>query len=159
RVAAESDLTTAPDELNEFAAIDEIAIVAAPGVTTQAVQQALLDHCKNTADRVAILDGMKSPDAPTADKISATPRSETGSYGAIYFPWISVLDPTSKSGADILVPPSGHIAGIYARNDATRGVHKAPANEVVMGALGLERRISKAQQDGLNPEGINIIRE
>jgi uncharacterized protein len=159
RVAAEADLTKDPDKLSEFAGIDEIAIVAVPGVTTQAVQQALLDHCKNTGDRVAILDGVKSPDAPTADKISTTARSEAGSYGAIYFPWISVLDPTSASGAKILVPPSGHIAGIYARNDATRGVHKAPANEVVMGALGLERRVSKAQHDGLNPEGINVIRE
>lgn len=158
RVAAETDLSTGVDELNEFAAIDEIAIVAVPGVTMQAVQQALLDHCSSTGDRVAILDGVKDPASITATAISTTARSKVASYGAVYFPWIEVNDPTT-AGARILVPPSGHIAGIYARSDAERGVHKAPANEVVMGALGLERRISKAQQDGLNPEGINVIRE
>src|SRR5262249_47358360 len=86
-----------------------------------------------------------------------TGRSEAGSYGAVYFPWIQVFDPASS--AIISVPPSGHLAGIYARNDATRGVHKAPANEGVLGVVGLDRRISTAQQDGLNPEGINVIRE
>ena len=137
RVALEADLTTSPDELNEFAAIDEIAIVAAPGVTSQAVQQALLDHCKNNGDRVAVLDGVKTPATSTATDISTTARSESGSYGAVYFPWIVVNDPTSTTGGTVVVAPSGHVAGIYARNDATRGVHKAPANEVVMGALGL----------------------
>ena len=157
RVAAEGDLTAGADELNEFAAIDEIAIVAAPGVTEAGPQTALLDHCKNTGDRVAILDGAKAPDAATADKIAAVGRSEVGSFGAVYWPWIWVLDPST--GQRVLVPPSGHVAGIYARNDATRGVHKAPANEVVMGALGLERRVSKADQNGLNPQGVNVIRE
>lgn len=157
RVAADTDLTSLTDELNEFAAIDEIAIVAVPGVSTEAVHQALLDHCTSIGDRVAILDGIQKPGTVTADDISLTGRSEAGSFGAIYFPWIEVLDP--PTGKKVFVPSSGHIAGIYARNDATRGVHKAPANEVVRGALGLEYRISKAQQDGLNPEGINVIRE
>ena len=157
RVAADGDLTTGVNELNEFAAIDEIAIVAAPGVTSQDVHQALLEHCKNTGDRVAVLDGLKDPSTVTAADISPTARSETGSHGAIYFPWLEVSNPVS--GGTIIVAPSGHIAGIYARSDATRGVHKAPANEVVLGALGLSQRVSKAQQDGLNPEGINVIRE
>lgn len=159
RVASDADLTAGADEFNEFAAIDEIAIVAAPGIVSQAVQQALLDHCRATGDRVAVLDGAKTPSTITATDISSTGRSESGSYGAIYFPWLSVNDPTSTTGSQIIVPPSGHIAGIYARSDATRGVHKAPANEVVMGALGLAYRISKAQQNALNPEGINVIRE
>jgi len=157
-IAGLSDLT---DELSEFAAIDEIAIVAAPGVTDQATQGKLLEHCFNTLDRVAILDGVEGPATFTADAISLTPRSATGSWGAVYFPWIQVewFDQVTKSKKKEFVPPSGHIAGIYARNDATRGVHKAPANEVVLGALSLEHRISKSQQDGLNPEGVNVIRE
>ena len=77
----------------------------------------------------------------------------TSDYGAVYFPWIDV------SGTGSYVPPSGHLAGIYARVDGQRGVHKAPANEGVRGALGLKYRISKAQQKGLNPNGINVIRD
>src|SRR5262249_48954262 len=79
------------------------------------------------------------------------------SYGAIYFPWIEVFDPATTQ--NILVPPSGHLAGIYARVDTTRGVHKAPANEVIRGALGVQAPLSKEDQAGLNPEGINIIRQ
>jgi phage tail sheath protein FI len=166
RVADTAGLSDLGDELNEFAAIDEIAIVAVPGATTQTAHQALLEHCMNTGDRVAILDGVRAPKAqPTDTTLSFTPaaispaaRSEAGGYGAIYFPWIEVFDPSTTNNRRF-VGPSGHIAGIYARNDATRGVHKAPANEVVLGALSLEYRISKAQQDGLNPDGINVIRE
>ena len=85
-------------------------------------------------------------------------------YAAFYFPWIKVFDlPTKlqdpKGDGEIAVPPSGHIAGIYARVDNERGVHKAPANEVVRGALSVEYQISKAIQDGLNPSGVNCIRE
>ena len=157
RVAQAGDLATGADELNEFAAIDEIAIVAAPGITDAATQQALVEHCMKTQDRVAILDGLQTPDTITAADIAAVGRSEAGSFGAVYWPWIQIMDPVT--GTPAIAPPSGHVAGIYARNDATRGVHKTPANEVVMGALGLERRVSKAQQNGLNPEGVNVIRE
>ena len=83
-------------------------------------------------------------------------RSEAGSYAAVYFPWLQVFDPVTET--IINVPPSGHITGIYARSDATRGVHKAPANEVVIGAVGLERLLTKADQDGLNPNHVNLIR-
>lgn len=159
RLATDTDLANLAERLNEFAAIDEIAIVAAPGLVTDAVQGALLEHCAKTADRVAVLDGAKTPASITAATVCTVARSETGSHGAVYFPWIEVSDPTSTTGGTVVVPPSGHIAGIYARNDATRGVHKAPANEVVRGALGLAYRVSKAQQDELNPSGINVIRE
>ena len=157
RVASASDLTSITDELAKLAAIDEIAVVAVPGATTQAQHEALLAHCLSTKDRVAVLDGVQAPTSLTAAKICLTGRSESGGYGAVYFPWIKVMDPATNT--IINVPPSGHIAGIYARNDSTRGVHKAPANEVVLGAIGLEKRLSKADQDGLNPEGINVIRE
>jgi phage tail sheath protein FI len=75
---------------------------------------------------------------------------------AFYYPWVQILDPISNQ--EIYLPPSGFIAGIYARNDIEIGVHKAPANEVVRGAIGLETLLNKAQQDVLNPLGINCIR-
>jgi phage tail sheath protein FI len=157
RVATDADLNNLDEELLAFETIDEIAIVAVPGATTQEQHNDLLGHCLKLQDRVAILDGVQQPTVLTPARISPAGRSEAGSYGAIYFPWIQIFDPVTT--AVITVPPSGHIAGIYARSDANRGVHKAPANEVVLGTLGLERRISKAQQDGVNPDGINVIRE
>src|SRR5262245_17936515 len=157
RVATDAALANLDEELPAFAAIDEIAIVAVPGASTAEQHGDLLTHCLNTKDRFAVLDGAPNPATLTPAAISPTGRSEAGSYGAIYFPWIQVFDPVTNG--NIFVPPSGHIAGIYARIDANRGVHKAPANEVVLGASGLERRLSTAQQDGLNPEGINVIRE
>lgn len=156
RVAIGTDLTGVADELAKFAAIDEIAIVVVPNATTNAQQTDILAHCFNLQDRFAVLDGVQSPGTLTAEAIALTGRSETGSYGAIYFPWIKVFDPATNQ--IIAVPPSGHIAGIYARSDSTRGVFKAPANEVIVGALDVDRLLSKANQDGLNPEGINIIR-
>jgi len=78
------------------------------------------------------------------------------SYAALYYPWIKIDDPVLNR--PISVPPSGHIAGIWARSDNTRGVHKAPGNEVVLGAVGLAYGITKGEQDTLNPDGINCIR-
>ncbi len=158
-VAAENNLVDPATALGKFKAIDEIAIVAVPGATSKAQQDALLDHCEGAKDRVAVLDGAQSP-ATLSDlgaiKSTGGTAARDSNYGALYFPWIKVLDPVS--GQKVSQPPSGHIAGIYARVDATRGVHKAPANEVIRGALDVERRLSKADQDGLNPSGINAIR-
>jgi Bacteriophage tail sheath protein len=133
-----------------FEAIDEIAIVAAPGV--ESVRNDLADHCKRLGDRFAILESQITdpPEGPG----SSLPQNNP--YAALYFPWIEVFDPAT--GKNILVPPSGHVAGIYARVDTQRGVHKAPANEVVSGALGLQYNLSKSHQEGLNPQGINCIR-
>lgn len=142
--------------LNEFAAIDEIAIVAAPGIQEQAVQTAVIDHCENRQDRFAILDGRQDPEELTVEEIKVEGLKDSD-YAALYYPWIQVYDPAT--GANIAAPPSGHIAGIYARVDARRGVHKAPANEVIRGALGVSKRLSKADQAGLNPDGVNVIRD
>ncbi|NEO93486.1 MAG: phage tail sheath family protein, partial [Moorea sp. SIO3G5] len=147
-----------------FEPIDEIAIVAAPGLTSSNVSDAIITHCQKTKDRFAILDSPSDLDEswktmqPGDDNVPG--RSD---YAAFYFPWITVLDPATKIGNPkgsglINVGPSGHLAGIYARVDQQRGVHKAPANETMRGALGLQHNISKAQQDGLNPQGINCIR-
>lgn len=157
RVAADTDLADLDQELPALDAIDEVAIYAVPGAVTAKQHGDLLTHCFKCKDRFAILDGVQEPSPLTPGAISPAGRSEAGSYGAVYFPWIKVFDPiTSKQ---IAVPPSGHLAGIYARSDASRGVHKAPANEAVLGVNELDRRISRAEQDGLNPEGVNVIRE
>lgn len=160
--------------------VDEVAIVAAPGYTDPASHDALLSHCEKLRDRVAILDApatVKSMDAltkvatqdattptgkkakepaGTAGEAGARPRNSDSGYGAVYFPWITARDFT---GADVVaIPPSGHLAGIYARSDATRGVHKAPANEVVRGAVGVTYRVTQEDQGVLNPAGVNCIR-
>jgi len=134
-----------------FEEIDEISLVVAPGVTSKAVQDALLTHCEMRKDRFAILD---SPEVLQGgvDKLD---RPRDSKYGAYYFPWIQVYDPER---GNVFVPPSGHVAGVYARSDSERGVHKAPANEIVRGALGLRYQVSKGEQDLLNPKGINCIR-
>ncbi len=134
-----------------FEEIDEISLVAAPGQVSPAVQDALLSHCENRKDRFAILD---SPETITGG-VDKLPRPRDSKYGAYYFPWIQVYDPER---GNVFIPPSGHIAGVYARTDNERGVHKAPANEIVRGALGLKYNVSKGEQDILNPKGINCIR-
>lgn len=142
------------DALEPFDAIDEIAIVAAPGISDSTVQTNIMDHCANTEDRFAILDSSEEVTGGfTKDKINPPGDNKNGAF---YFPWVEVFDPVEES---MFVGPSGHLAGIYARVDTERGVHKAPANEVVRGVLGLKYLISKSVQDGLNPGGINCIRE
>lgn len=154
--------------------IDEIAIVAAPGYTTAAAYDALLSHCEKTQDRVGILDApevvsdlnLLTQVATTAaggakpeGSISAgvRPRQSDGGYGAFYYPWITIRDPLSPNDF-VNAPPSGHIAGIWARSDASRGVHKAPANEGVRGALNVTYRLTRDEQGLLNQAGVNCIR-
>ena len=134
-----------------FEEVDEIAIIAAPGQVSPAVQDALLTHCETRKDRFAILD---SPETLSGG-IDRLPKPRDSKYGAFYFPWIQVYDPDK---GNVFVPPSGHIAGVYSRTDSERGVHKAPANEMIRGALGLKYAVSKGEQDLLNPKGINAIR-
>jgi len=161
--------------------IDEIAIVAAPGYTDAASYDALLTHCETLKDRVAILEAPRDvsainqltevaavevPEGDGGDDGGAEEggeqqglraRDSEGGYGAYYFPWITVRDPLSP-GEMVNVSPAGHIAGIWARSDAERGVHKAPANEIVRGALNLTYRLTRAEQGTLNQAGVNCIR-
>jgi phage tail sheath protein FI len=141
---------------NQFEAIDEIALVAAPGITDKGTLDAIADHCKKMGDRFAILDCPESSSDSRKLKSGGDEMPSASDYAALYYPWLQVYDPASKTNKTI--PPSGHIAGIYARVDTQRGVHKAPANETVLGAVGLEYNLSKAKQDGLNPQGVNCIR-
>jgi len=155
RAPDEGSLADPSPSLEAFEAIDEIAIVAMPGAVTDVQHGALIAHCEKMADRVAILDGAPSTGlVPT--EIRPVGRSAQASSAGLYFPQIVVYDPLSAG--PLPVAPSGHIAGIYARSDASRGVFKAPANEAITGALDLTVKVTQAQQDGLNPEGINVIR-
>jgi hypothetical protein len=158
RIASDVALGNA---LQVFAAIDEIAIVAIPGVISEASQEAVIDHCESLQDRFAVLDGAPNPTDFTKAQIQGATKDST--YAAIYFPWIKVFDPSEKlmhpdGDGTIFVPPSGHIVGVYARVDTERGVHKAPGNEVIRGALDVQHRLTKSHQDGLNPPGVNVIR-
>ncbi|NEO72503.1 phage tail sheath subtilisin-like domain-containing protein [Moorena sp. SIO3H5] len=156
RVAAATEIDNPAEELEKFETVDEITIVALPAAISQTQHTAIIAHCAKMGDRVAVLDGDQTKEPSDVENIRPVGRSQQASYAAIYYPWINVFDPVSN--APDTLPPSGHIAGIYARNDATRGVFKAPANEVIVNALDVSRPISKAQHDGLNPEGINLIR-
>jgi phage tail sheath protein FI len=151
--------TSVANALKKLEPIDEVAIVAAPGALKKPVRLMVIEHCENMKDRFAIIDGQKTTDI-TVDAIKgpeAPPNDlKNSDFAGMYFPWIQVFDPITSQPDS--VPPSGHMAGIYARVDAERGVHKAPANVGVRGALGLEYLVSKNEQDGLNPAGINVIR-
>jgi phage tail sheath protein FI len=138
--------------------VDEVAILAAPGLTNAAIQDALVGQCERLKDRFAILDPAPTSTGGTPglpDITDQRSRFDT-SYAALYYPRITMLD--SLTGATVLAPPSGHVAGIYARVDDSRGVHKAPANEVIRDTLDLEVTVTRGEHDVLNPLNINVIR-
>ncbi|MFF9479318.1 phage tail sheath family protein [Streptomyces sp. NPDC014733] len=149
-------------------AVDEISMVAVPDLMAayqrgaigleevKAVQLGLIAHCELMGDRVAVID---PPPGLNARDIRVWRQETAGydsKYAAVYYPWVKVFDPAS--GQTKMIPPSGHVSGIWARNDFERGVHKAPANEVVRGAVDLETQITRGEQDLLNPIGVNCIR-
>jgi phage tail sheath protein FI len=141
--------------------IDDIQILAAPGSTEQAVYLELQQQAGRKGDRFAILD------APAKDKVTkdadllptgtARPSSDN-TNSAFYYPQIKVPGQLDNDPDTMVVAPTGHIAGLYARVDANRGVHKAPANEVLFGALGVDDLIGDSQQDTWNKKGVNVIR-
>lgn len=143
--------------------LDDVNMVSVPGRVDALVQAAVVAHCERMADRFAILDGdstAKPPIQPNSALLvqRAAVLSQRG-YAALYYPWIWINDPLSRSGEDLLlVPPSGHMAGIYARSDNQRGVHKAPANEFITGAVDLDSLLSDSEQGEINIEGINVLR-
>ncbi|HEY6569134.1 MAG TPA: phage tail sheath family protein [Candidatus Limnocylindrales bacterium] len=149
-------------------AVDEVTMLSVPDLMAvyeqgmidleglQAVQLAMIAHCELMGDRVAILDAPPGLNAQQVKEWRVDKAGYDSKYATLYWPWIKVFDPLS--GQAKFVPPSGHTAGIWARNDDTRGVHKAPANEVVRGAISLALNLTKAEHDQLNPNGINCIR-
>ena len=140
--------------LQAFLENGNVSIMAIPGVTLPEVQSALIAFCENKKSCFAILD---IPMELTKTNDVANFRDMYDStYAAMYHPWLQMYDAGSKHAA--YFPPSGAMAGIYARSDNERGVHKAPANEVVRGCTGLSCSYNTGEQDILNPLGVNLIR-
>ena len=133
---------------------DSVSLMAVPGVTDPNVQLTLVAHCENLGSRFAVLDIPK--DSRKVEDIMAHRDIFDSNYAALYHPWLEVFDPLDKK--NIAIPPSGSVLGIYARSDGSRGVHKAPANEVVRACVGLDCAFNKGEQDILNPKGVNLIR-
>ena len=131
--------------------VEDISLVCAPDADED-LTQTIIGECDNAKDRFAIVNSQVG-EAGDLDAIEPPVDSK---YGAFYFPWFYVYDPLTKNKK--AVPPCGHVAGIYARVDTERGVHKAPANEVVRGLMSLQVNVDKGKQDVLNPKGINVIR-
>jgi len=140
--------------IQAFVDNDVVSIMAVPGVTDANVQLTLVAHCENLASRFAVLDIPK--DAKKVQDVIAHRDIFDSEYAALYHPWLEVFDPLDKK--NIAIPPSGAVLGIYARSDNSRGVHKAPANEVVRACVGLDCQFNKGEQDILNPKGVNLIR-
>ncbi|MCQ9181336.1 phage tail sheath subtilisin-like domain-containing protein [Streptomyces sp. IBSBF 2953] len=141
----------------------DVSIVCLPGETNAATQASLITHCETMGDRFAVLDGARTPDNPadTAPVHSQRDGLMTDrGFGALYWPWIVINDPEAPASSPgrVTVAPSGHIAGVMARSDSTRGVHKAPANEVIRGALDLEYQLNDDEQGVLNNLNINALR-
>ncbi|HPH97415.1 MAG TPA: phage tail sheath family protein [Anaerolineaceae bacterium] len=148
--------------------LDDVTMVVVPDLMSpipgqkvgldmiKAVQTMMIGHCERLGDRVAILDAPPDMNPQEIKKWRMETAGFDSSYAAMYWPWIQVMDPATNK--PIYVPPSGHVAGVWARSDGTRGVHKAPANEVVQGAIGLAYQATKGEQDTLNPNAVNCIR-
>lgn len=149
--------------------LDDVTMVIVPDLMTsyeageidakgvQAVQQAVIDYCEGVRYCFAILDCPPNL-MPQEMKAWRYQVNYDSTRAAMYYPWIEIADMTGNAGRTRMVPPSGHVAGVYARTDATRGVHKAPANEVVRGTIGLGVNVTKGEHDLLNPIGVNVIR-
>jgi phage tail sheath protein FI len=164
---------SARNGINGLAVADDVTMVIVPDLVTaaskadgsldlnlwKAVQTALISHCEQNGNRIAVLD---APPGMTPQQIKDW-RSDVAmydsAYAALYYPWIKVENPIGQNGnAEVFVPPSGHIAGVWARTDETRGVWKAPANDTIRGVLDIERTVTQNEQSLLNPIGINCIR-
>ena len=157
------DTSSVKTGLKSFEDIEDISIVAAPGSTrgyengfrqnANTIINLLISHATRMRYRIAVID---SGDGQSVADVRAMRAKIDSTYAAFYYPWVRVLDPVTRT--EINLPPSGFVAGIYARNDVTRAVYKAPANEVVNLAIGFETLLNKSQQDVLNPDGINCFR-
>ena len=150
--------------MDGLAAIDEITMLCVPDLMAFAadnddvlrdLQGKMITHCENAGDRMAILDPPPRMLPPEVLEWRMNTAGYDSKFATLYYPWIEVLDPSSQP---VMVPPCGHVAGLWARTDSTRGVHKAPANEVVRRANGLGFQITSAEQGELNKNGVNCIR-
>ena len=155
--------------INGLEALDDVSLILCPDLMAgydgsnaakemvKQVQTAVIAHCENLKYRFAILD---TPPGLNAQQVKEWRNyvNFDSAYAAMYYPWIEVADLSDSPQTSKMVPPSGHMVGIYNRTDGERGVHKAPANEVILGATNLEVNLTKGEQDTLNPIGVNCIR-
>jgi phage tail sheath protein FI len=160
-----SDGTTPQDAdyIQAFSLLDplhDVNIVAVPGIGTKAVVDAGSNYCQNRRDCFYVGEPPAIVDTKEEAQTFVNDLTVKSSYAAVYFPWLSVVDPSGASPEPLLAPPSGFIAGLYARIDGRRGVWKAPAGTEanVGGAVGLAAQIGDREQDTLNPLGMNVIR-
>jgi phage tail sheath protein FI len=149
-------------------AVDEVTMVAVPDLmgayqrgaidleSVKTVQLAMIAHCELMGDRMAIIDPPPGLSPQQAKEWRTDLAGYDSKYAALYYPWVKVFD--AATGTNRFVPPSAHLAGVWARSDNSRGVHKAPANEVVRGAVALESQLTRTEQELLNPIGVNCIR-
>ena len=169
--------TTAPPDpvkavntaLATIEALDDIDLVCVPDVASLArsipaslvyrLQRAVIRHCEALGNRFALLDALPnaSVEQVLAQRRELQEQGFTGANAALYYPWVTVPHFTAGS-QPVSIPPCGHVAGVYARSDRLIGVHKAPANEVLAGVIDLERTVTNAHQEVLNPESINCLR-
>lgn len=152
-VPTAGDLTDPADELRSLENLD-VDVVAIPGATGRGQQEALIAHAETVGDRIALLDGVADPGRASAAAVRATPRNS--SRAVAVFPWLRIRHPDRRR--IVAQPPSGHVAGVVARNDRESGVHRAPANLPVMGTEGLERTLSSAEVGALAVDGILVLR-
>lgn len=164
---------SARNGINGLAVAEDVTIVLVPDLVTaatqedgtvdlnlwKAVQTALISHCEQNGNRMALLDAPPGMNPQQIKEWRSDVAMYDSAYAALYYPWVKVENPTGSNGnSEILIPPSGHVAGVWARTDDTRGVWKAPANDTMRGVLDIERTITQNEQSLLNPIGINCIR-
>lgn len=170
KVAASDYVGTAADRtgFSGLEAVEEVTMVAVPDLvaayeqnavdleTVKAVQLAVIAHCELMGDRIAIIDPPPGLSAQGMRDWRVNTAGYDSRFAAMYYPWVKVFDPATATNR--FIPPSGHVAGVWARSDSTRGVHKAPANEVIRGVLSLGTHVTGTEQEILNPVGVNVIR-
>ncbi|UMG91026.1 phage tail sheath subtilisin-like domain-containing protein [Nocardioides sp. TF02-7] len=159
--------------INGLAVADDVTMVIVPDLVTAAtredgvidlgmwksVQTALISHCEQHGNRMAVLDAPPGMSPQQVKEWRSEVAMYDSAYAALYYPWIKVDNPIGVNGdREVLIPPSGHVAGVWARTDETRGVWKAPANDTMRGVLDIERNVTQNEQSLLNPIGINCIR-
>jgi phage tail sheath protein FI len=152
--------------LGGLAAVENVTMVVAPDLVSlirdgddslfRDQQNKLIAHCERAGNRMAILDTPRDLIPSEVHDWRMKQAGYDSKFATLYWPWIEVMDPISQER--IRIPPSGHVAGVWARTDSTRGIHKAPANEVLLGVNGLPFQVTDEEQGGLNPDGINCIR-
>jgi hypothetical protein len=148
-IAEDVTMVCVPDLMSAY----QSGLIDKDGV--KGVQLAMIAHCERMADRMALIDPIPGLSPQEVKKWREQDTNYDSKFAALYYPWIKVMGPDGKP---MEVPPCGHLAGVWARNDNERGVHKAPANEVIRGVLEPSTQITKGEQDTLNPGGVNCIR-